>query len=354
VEASIRFIQYMAGWATKITGQTLDLGTESPTSGAFAYTRREPVGVVAGIVPWNMPLSMAVWKAIPALACGCTVVIKPAPESPLASLRLAELAAAVGLPPGVLSVVTGGDRAGAALVAHPLVAKVAFTGSTEVGKLVGVAAMSRLARVTLELGGKSPAIVLADADLEVAAQQVARGIFYNQGQICAAGSRLLVERGIFDEVVSGVARLAASMRLGSGFDPASEIGPLVSSRQRDRVNDYIRSGTADGARVVAGGPPPPGAGYFVRPTVFAGGSPSMRVVREEVFGPVLVALPFDDMDDLVAQVNGSRYGLAASIYSNNLSAVRRLIPRLQVGGIFVNSPARTDPNLPMGGVKESG
>ena len=354
VSGTIRFTRYMAGWATKLTGQTLDLSLRTPGTGYVAYTRREPVGVVAGIIPWNMPLSMAAWKAIPALACGCTVILKPAVEAPLSTLRLAELASEAGLPPGVLNVVTGGDRTGAALVAHPGVAKVTFTGSTEVGRQVGVAAMGRLARVSLELGGKSPAIVLADADPARVAAAVAQGIFYNGGQVCAAGSRLFVARPLFESIVGRVTAIAAGMRIGAGLDPSSEIGPLVSDGHRDRVLGSVARATADGAQLRSPANEPGGPGYFVRPAVFTDTTPAMSIERDEVFGPVLVAIPFDTEADLVARVNQSRYGLAASIYSEDLSAVHRLIPLIEAGTIFVNSPARTDPALPMGGLKESG
>lgn len=355
VEGSIRFARYAAGWATKITGDTLDVSMAAPDTQFFAYTRREPVGVVGAIIPWNMPLSMAIWKVVPALACGCTVVLKPSEETPLASLRLAELALDAGIPPGVLNVVTGnGETAGAALVAHPRVRKITFTGSTPVGTAIGQAALGRLARVSLELGGKSPVIVLEDADLSSVPDDVAKGIFYNQGQVCAAGSRLYVHRRRFDEVVERVSALAIKMPLGSGFDPAAKLGPLVSGAQRQRVLGLIEAGLADGATAVAGGRAPERQGYFVEPTILTGTTPSMRVVREEVFGPVLVAVPFDDPDEAVALANDTGYGLSASLYSKDISTVHRLIPRLEAGTVFVNAPVRTDPNLPFGGVKHSG
>ncbi len=354
VDGCIRFTRYAAGWATKITGETLDVAMRSTRADTFAYTRREPVGVVAGIIPWNVPLSMAVWKSVPALACGCTVILKPAPETPFSALRFAELALEAGIPPGALNVVTGGPDAGAALVAHDGVDKIAFTGSSAVGRTIGAAAMQRLKRVSLELGGKSPAVVFADADLASAASAVAQGIFYNQGQICAAGSRLYVQRGVFDDVVSRVAQIARTMRLGSGLDADSELGPLVSSKQRERVMQYVATGLSQGASAVAGGHAPTRPGFFVEPTVLVDTHADMDVVREEIFGPVLVAMPFDTEDDVIAQVNGTPYGLSASLYSEDLSRVHRLIPRIRAGSVFVNSPARTDPNLPLGGVKASG
>ncbi|MDH4063332.1 MAG: aldehyde dehydrogenase family protein [Acidobacteriota bacterium] len=354
VDGSVRFIRYAAGWATKIAGETLDVNFEQPGTRFLAYTRREPIGVVAGIIPWNMPLSMAVWKAVPALACGCAVVIKPAEETPLSALRLAELATEAGVPAGWLSVVTGGARAGAALVAHPLVAKVSFTGSTEVGRLVAQTAGARLARASLELGGKSPVMVFGDVDAASVASAVAQGIFYNQGQVCAAGSRLYVHRLRFDEMVERVGQIAASLTLGSGFDTGAQLGPLVSEAQRERVLGYIQGGRAGGARTVVGGGAPNRPGYFVEPTVFTDARADLAIVREEIFGPVLVAQPFDDEDELVAAVNGTEYGLSASLYTQDLSRAHRLIPRIKAGMVFVNSPARTDPNLPFGGVKASG
>ncbi len=355
VEGSVRFTRYAAGWATKITGDTLDVSLAAPETRFFAYTRREPIGVVGAIIPWNMPLSMAVWKVVPALACGCTVVLKPSEETPLASLRFAELALEAGVPHGVLNVVTGdGATTGAALVAHPLVRKITFTGSTAVGTAIGRAGIGRMARVSLELGGKSPVIVLEDADLASVPGDVAKGIFYNQGQVCAAGSRLYVHRRRFDEVLERVSDLTSRMTLGSGFEPDVQLGPLVSGAQRQRVLGLINAGLADGATAVVGGRAPERAGYFVEPTILTGTTPAMRVVREEVFGPVLVATPFDDLDELVAQANDSDYGLSASLYSKDLSTVHRLIPRLEAGTVFVNAPVRTDPNLPFGGFKHSG
>ena len=354
VEGCIRFTRYAAGWATKIAGHTLDVSAESPVASFFAYTRREPVGVVAGIIPWNVPLSMAVWKSVPALACGCTVVLKPAPETPFSALRLAELASEADIPPGVLNVVTGGSDAGAVLVAHGGVDKIAFTGSTAVGREIGAAAMRQLKRVSLELGGKSPAVVFADADMAATARAVAQGIFYNQGQICAAGSRLYVQRSAFDDLTTRVAAIARAMQVGSGFEPSSELGPLVSAQQRARVHDYVAGGRAQGARALAGGGAPERAGFFFEPTVLVDVRPAMAVVQEEIFGPVLVAQPFDTEDEVIEQVNGTPYGLSASLYSENLSRVHRLIPRIRAGNVFVNSPARSDPNLPMGGVKASG
>jgi phenylacetaldehyde dehydrogenase len=352
---ALAYVRYMAGWATKIEGSTHDVSLPFPDQQFVAYTRKEPVGVVGAIVPWNFPLLMAVWKVVPALATGCTIVLKPAEETPLSALRLAELALEAGIPPGVFNVVTGyGHEAGAALAAHPGINKVAFTGSTEVGKLIGKAAMDNMTRVSLELGGKSPVIVLADADVEQAVQGAANGIFFNQGQVCTAGSRLYVHEKLFDRVVSGVANIAKSLKLGPGLDPSTQLGPLVSAQQQKRVCEYLESGIGDGAQVVTGGRRAERPGYFVEPTVLTGAPPTARVVREEIFGPVLVAAPFRDADDVAALANDTSYGLAASIWSNDLRAVQRLIPKIKAGTVWVNAHNLLDPGLPFGGYKQSG
>jgi len=320
-----------------------------------AYTLAQPVGVVGAIIPWNFPLLMAVWKIAPALAAGCTVVLKPAEETPLTALRLAELVLEAGFPPGVVNVITGrGETAGAALVAHPGIDKIAFTGSTEVGKLIGRAAMDDMKRVSLELGGKSPVIVLDDCDVDRAVQGAAAAIFFNQGQVCTAGSRLYVQRGLYDKVVQGLADVAAGMSLGSGFDPATQIGPLISARHQQRVMDYIGIGRAEGGRVLTGGVAGDGEGYFVRPTVFADVPQQARIAQEEIFGPVVVAQPFDSLDDAVRLANDSAFGLGASIWSNDLTRVQRLIPRIDAGTVWVNTHNMLDPNMPFGGFKQSG
>ncbi|QAA95006.1 aldehyde dehydrogenase family protein [Pollutimonas thiosulfatoxidans] len=356
VGAGAQWLRYMAGWATKISGETLNVSIPFPPGVNYqAYTRPEPVGVVAAIVPWNFPLLMAIWKIAPAVATGCTVVLKPAEETPLTAIRLAELALEAGFPPGVINVITGrGEVTGAALVAHPDVDKIAFTGSTEVGKLIGRQAMDDMKRVSLELGGKSPVIILDDCDIEMAVQGAAGAIFFNQGQVCTAGSRLFVQKGIYDKVVAGVAELASAMKLGSGFDPATQIGPMVSARHFQRVMDYIDIGKAEGARVVAGGTRGDGEGYFVRPTVFADVSPDARIAREEIFGPVVVAASFDSDDQAVALANDTQFGLGASIWSNDLTRVNQLIPRLQAGTVWVNTHNMLDPHMPFGGYKQSG
>ncbi|MEW6642891.1 MAG: aldehyde dehydrogenase family protein [Pseudomonadota bacterium] len=353
---TIEFLRYIAGWATKIEGSTVDVSFPRPRDGDyFAYTRKEPVGVVGAIIPWNFPLMMAAWKIGPALATGCTIVLKPAEETPLTALRLGELLLEVGCPKGVVNIVTGeGPDAGAALASHPGIDKVAFTGSTEVGKLVGKAAMDNMTRASLELGGKSPVIVLDDADPAAVIGGAASAIFFNQGQVCTAGSRLYVQKALFDRVVDGIASSADKMKLGSGLDPATQIAPLVSERHRDRVWSYIEAGKTQGARAVTGASRPDHPGYFVRPTVFVEAENSMRIVQEEIFGPVLVAMPFDDLDEIARKANDSPFGLGASIWSRDLSKVHRLIPKIKAGTVWVNCHNLIDPALPFGGYKQSG
>ena len=353
---SVEFIRYMAGWATKIEGSTLDVSIPFPPGTQYrAMTLREPVGVVGAIIPWNFPLVMAVWKIAPALACGCTVVLKPAEETPLTALRLAELCLEAGVPPGVVNVVTGrGETTGAALARHPGIDKVAFTGSTEVGKLIGEAAIRNMTRFSLELGGKSPVIVLDDMAPEIAAEGAAAAIFFNQGQVCTAGSRLYVQKPIFDKVVERLAGAASALRVGPGWDPANQINPLVSKRHKERVSGYIRSGAEEGARIAAGGEEFPGNGYFVRPTVLVDVDHRMKVVREEIFGPVITAMPFDDLDEVARKANDTIYGLGASIWSNDYRKIMGMVGKLKAGSVWVNTHNIIDPNLPFGGFKQSG
>ena len=356
VGGSAQWLRYMAGWATKIEGSTFDVSLPFPPGVKYrASTLRVPVGVVGAIVPWNFPLAMAMWKIAPALACGNTVVLKPAEETPLTALRLAELAIEAGLPPGVLNVVTGdGPGAGASLVAHPGVDKISFTGSTEVGRVIGAQCGRDIRRVALELGGKSPVIVLDDMDIETAIAGAAGAIFFNHGQVCTAGSRLYVARASYDKVVAGVAAIANSTVLGSGLDPASQMGPLVSAHHKERVQKLIATGSAEGAEVVAGGAHD-GPGYFVRPTVIANpANKPLTLVREEVFGPVLVAMPFDDFDDVLRQANDSHYGLGASVWTHRLDKAQRAMDALQAGTVWVNTHNMVDPNMPFGGFKSSG
>jgi len=356
VPSAVDFLRYCAGWATKVEGTTVEPSlTGFRKNEFFAYTRREPVGVVGAIIPWNFPLLMAVWKIGPALATGCCVVLKPAEDTPLSALRLAALALEAGVPPGVLNVVTGdGPAAGAALAAHPGIDKVAFTGSTAVGKRIGQAALENMTRISLELGGKSPVIVLDDVDPAVAANGAANAIFFNSGQVCVAGSRLYVQRKAYDAVLDGVTAIAAKMRIGPGMEKGTQLGPLVSERQLQRVSGYVQAGLDDGATLVAGGARHGTRGWFHQPTILTGVGASARVAQEEIFGPVLVATPFDDVDDIAALANDTAYGLSASIWSNDLKRVNRLIPRIKAGTVWVNCHGLLDNALPFGGYKQSG
>ncbi|MET3107923.1 phenylacetaldehyde dehydrogenase [Oxalobacteraceae bacterium GrIS 2.11] len=356
VALTIDFFRYMAGWATKLEGTTADLSVPFVPDGKFmAFTRKEPVGVVGAIVAWNFPLLLAAWKLGPALATGCTVVLKPAEQTPMSALRLGELIVQAGYPAGVVNIVTGyGQSAGAALAAHTGINKVTFTGSTAVGKMVGKMALDNMTRISLELGGKSPMIVLDDYDPAAAAAGAAQGIFFNAGQVCCAGSRLYVHKKIFDRVVSDLSDIASKMKIGHGLDTTNELGPLVSRLQMDRVRSYIDSGIAQGAKVAAGGDRSGTSGYFVQPTVLVDVNPTMRVVEEEIFGPVLVAMPYDDLDEVAAWANDTVYGLSASIWSNNLSQVHRLIPKIKAGTVWVNCHSILDSAMPFGGYKQSG
>jgi phenylacetaldehyde dehydrogenase len=347
-------LRYHAGWATKIHGATINL---SMPGDWHAYTLREPVGVVGQIVPWNFPFVMGVAKIAPALAVGCTVVLKPAEQTPLSTLRLGELIAEAGFPDGVVNIVTGfGETAGRALVAHPDVDKIAFTGSTATGKEILKACAGNLKRVTLELGGKSPVVIFPDAALEPATEVAARGIFMNAGQVCAAGSRLFVHEKVFDQVVEGVVARARKLNLGPGTEPTTEIGPVVSEEQRKRVLGYVESGKSDGARVLVGGAALPRAGYFVAPTVLADTTSAMKVVREEIFGPVLCAMKFADADlDAIARMaNDTDYGLAASIWTRDISTAHKLAKKIRAGSVRINTAGTVDPAMPLGGFKQSG
>ena len=348
--------RYMAGWATKIEGNTIPISVPyAPGAQFHAYTVREPVGVVGQIIPWNFPLLMAAWKLGPALAAGCTVVLKPAEQTPLSALLLGELFCEAGFPPGVVNIVTGfGETAGAALAEHPDVDKVAFTGSTEVGRLIVNAASGNLKKVSLELGGKSPSLVLPDADLDSCIPGVANAIFFNHGQCCCAGSRLYVEKGIFDTVVSGVADQAKKIKVGPGMDTTTQMGPLVSDEQQQRVLGYLESGMNEGAKAIVGGNRLGDEGYFVEPTVLVDTDQSMKVIREEIFGPVVCAEPFTDLEDVITRANDSDFGLAAAIWTKDINKAHRIASKLRAGTVWINCHNIFDAALPFGGYKQSG
>jgi phenylacetaldehyde dehydrogenase len=357
---SVDVLRYYAGWPTKITGDTIPISYPASSGKRFhAYTLKEPVGVVAAIVPWNLPLLMAIKKLAPALATGCTVVLKPAEQTSISIAALVELVIEAGIPAGVVNYVTGlGEVAGAALAQHPGVDKVSFTGSVPVGKSIVQASAGNLKRVSLELGGKSPNIVFDDADLDAVIEGAAAGAFSLQGESCIAGSRLYIQRGVFDEVVRRLSEHAASLKLGRGTAPGTQMGPLISAEHRDRVLDYIKIGTDEGARAVTGGKAPAGPeyenGYFVEPTVLVNARPESRIMHEEIFGPVVSAVPFDTEEEVTELANNTRFGLGAAVWTRDVSRAHRMAAAIESGQVWVNCYQAADSALPFGGTKESG
>lgn len=344
--------RYFAGWANKIDGTTLPVNMGGEW---HAYTLKEPVGVVAQILPWNVPLLMLAWKLAPALAAGCTVIIKPAEDTPLSALRFAEICQEAGVPDGVVSIVTGDGKVGAALVDHLDVDKVGFTGSTATGKAIVRASAGNLKRVSLELGGKSPVFVFPDADIDAAIPGVAEAVFLNTGQACTAGSRLYIHEDVYERVLEGVAQYSKGLKLGHGLDAATNLGPIISQRQFDRVNGLVQKGLSEGAQMVAGGDTGMG-GFFVKPTLLRDVTPDMTVYKEEIFGPVISAMKLtsDNLDELAREANNTSYGLSASIWTKDLSRAHRLAARIRAGIVWVNNHNQSDANMPWGGYKQSG
>ncbi len=354
VPGAVDMLRYMAGWASKLGGELIE-PQGAPRGTMLSYVSREPVGVAAQIIPWNFPLLMAALKIAPALTVGCTVILKPAEQTSMTALRLADLVAEAGFPPGVLNVITGnGHTAGDFLVKHPGVDKIAFTGSTEVGKLINRNATDSLKRVTLELGGKSPVVVMPDVNVDEVAAAAAGAIFFNAGQVCIAGSRLFAHRSIFDRVIEGVAHASAFWKPRPSLDPQGHMGPLVSKEQMDRVMGYIEAGKREGASVALGGDSAAANGYYVNPTVLIDVKPGMSVVRDEIFGPVVVAQRFDDLDEVAKAANDTCYGLGAGVWTKDLSAMHRLAAKIKSGTVWGNCHAVIDPALPFGGYKQSG
>jgi betaine-aldehyde dehydrogenase len=352
---AVATFRHFAGWADKIQGTTIPTAGYMGMAPTHSYTVREPVGVIGAIVPWNTPLMIASWKLAPALAAGNTLVVKPAEDAPLSILHLGKLIEEAGFPAGLVNIVPGlGTVAGQALVEHPDVDKISFTGSPEVGKHIQKTAADTFKRVTLELGGKSPQIVMADANIEAAINGIAMGLLFNQGQVCAAGTRILVHRSVYDTVVEGLKQAVSAQVLGDPFSPSTTMGPLINRKQQQRVQEYIDLGSREGGRVIASAPAPAGHGYFVSPTIFADLDHSSTLAQQEIFGPVGVVVPFDDADEAVRLANDTQYGLAATVWTSDLSTSHTMARRIRAGAVWVNGWAAIDPALPWGGMKSSG
>jgi len=356
VGCTLNWMRYTAGLTTKITGQTLDVSIPMPPGAKYqVYTRKEPIGVVAGIVPWNFPLLIGMWKVMPALAAGCSIVIKPSETTPLTLLRMAELASEAGIPPGVFNVVTGrGSLCGKALTEHPLIAKVSFTGSTPVGKSIARTAADRLTRVTLELGGKNPAIVLKDADLQQVIEGLMAGSFLNQGQVCAASSRIYIEAPIYDRLVAGFEQAVKSLSVGPGMDGSAQINPLVSLHHRNKVAAYLDDAKNKHAELISGAAGPDTQGFYIPPTLVINPDDSLNLTREEVFGPVVNLIRVADAEEALQKANDTDYGLTASLWTTSLQAAMAYTPRIQAGTVWVNTHTLIDANMPFGGFKQSG